>query len=119
MTSSTVREEPGSDRRSSDGPGRESSRRQEVLPLIGIAAAKTPQQQDTGRRLPFDGCVAYGTTRCADSLRRYHQPSDFVRRPAAKTVPLRIVAPPHRLALAADRALRLQVIVAAVQLLQP
>ena len=43
---------------------------------------------------------------------------DFVRCPAAKTVPLRIIAAPEFLALATDRALGVQSIIAAVEFMQ-
>ena len=43
---------------------------------------------------------------------------DFVRCPAAKKAPLRIIAAPEFLALATDRALRVQSIIAAVEFMQ-
>ena len=43
---------------------------------------------------------------------------DFVRCPAAKKVPLRIIAAPKFLALATERALGVQIIIAAVELEQ-
>ena len=49
---------------------------------------------------------------------RVVQSMDFVCCPAAKTVPLRIIAAPEFLALATDRALGVQFIIAAVELMQ-
>jgi hypothetical protein len=43
---------------------------------------------------------------------------DFVRCPAAKAVPLRIIAAPEFLALATDQALGVQSIIAAVEFMQ-
>ena len=46
---------------------------------------------------------------------RFCQPLDFVSRPSAETVPIWIIAPPHFFALAADKALGVQAVIAAVE----
>ena len=68
--------------------------------------------------MSFHGRTAYRTRRGALFSGRVIQSMDFVRCPAAKTVPLRIIAAPEFLALATDRALGVQFIIAAVELMQ-
>ena len=53
--------------------------------------------------------------RRADLTYPFCQPLDFVRCPPPKTVPLRIIAAPKFLALAADRTLGTQIVIAAVK----
>ena len=68
--------------------------------------------------MSFHGRTAYRARRGALFSGRAIQSMDFVRCPAAKMVPLRIVAAPEFLALATDRALGVQIIIAAVELMQ-
>ena len=56
--------------------------------------------------------------RCSHLHNGFCHSFNFVRRPRAEAVPLRIVAAPKFLSLAADRALGVQAIIAAVKLLQ-
>jgi len=56
--------------------------------------------------------------RCAHLRNGFCHSFNFVPRPRAEAVPLRIVAAPKFLSLAADRALRVQAVIAAVKLLQ-
>ena len=62
--------------------------------------------------------TAYRTRRRALFSGRAIQSMDFVRCPAAKTVPLRIIAAPEFLALATHRALGVQTVIAAVEFMQ-
>jgi hypothetical protein len=64
------------------------------------------------------GRTAYRTRRGALFSGRAIQPLDFVRCPGAKTVPLRVIAAPELLALATDRALGVQIVIAAVEFMQ-
>ena len=68
--------------------------------------------------MSFHGRTAYRTRRGALFSGRVIQSMDFVRCPAAKTVPLRIIAASEFLVLATDRALGVQFIIAAVELMQ-
>ena len=68
--------------------------------------------------MSFHERTAYRARRGALFSGRAIQSMDFVRCPAAKMVPLRIVAAPEFLALATDRALGVQIIIAAVELMQ-
>ena len=51
-------------------------------------------------------------------VRRAIQSLDFVHRPEAKKLPLRIITTPEFLVLTADRALGVQFVIAAVELMQ-
>jgi len=89
-----------------------------VPPLIGVAATKTSNDRKTGRGLSLHGRTAYRTRRRAVFTGRTIQPVDFVRCPEAKKVPLRIIAAPEFLSLATDRALGVQIVIAAMELMQ-
>ena len=62
--------------------------------------------------MSLDGRTAYRTRRHAVFTGRAIQSLDFVRCPEAKKVPLWIIAAPEILALATDRALGVQFIIA-------
>ena len=56
--------------------------------------------------------------RCANLRSRFSQFLDFVFRPWAKSIPQRIIAASEFLSLAADQALGMKVVIAAVELVQ-
>ena len=89
-----------------------------ALPLIGVAATKTAEDRKIGHGLSLHGRAAYRTRRPAGFMGRVVQAMDFVRRPEAKKVSLRIIAAPEFLALATDRALGVQFIIAAAEFMQ-
>ena len=95
-----------------------STGRGNVLPLIGIAAAKTLQQKYARCCLPVDGRGAYRTMRCAHVRNGFGHLLNLGRRPGAKAVPLRVIAAPKFLSLPADRALGAQIVIAAVEFAQ-
>ena len=88
------------------------------MPLIRVPTTKTPNQEYTWCGLPLDGCAAYGTMRRADPRSPFFQSLDFVRCPPAKTVPSRIIAAPEFLALAANRAFGVQIVIATLEPVQ-
>jgi len=87
-------------------------------PLIGIAATKTTDDRKIGHGMPLHRRAAYRTRRGARLISRAIQSVDFVGRPEAKKMAFRIIAAPEFLAFAADRALGVQFIIAAMQLVQ-
>ena len=89
-----------------------------MLPLIGVPTTKTLKPEYTWCRLPLDGCAAYGTRRRADPPSPFFQSLDFVRSPPAKTVPSQIIAAPEFLALAANRTLGVQIVIATLEPVQ-
>jgi hypothetical protein len=68
--------------------------------------------------MSLDGRMAHRTRRCAELIGRAIKAMDFIHRPEAEKMPLRIIAAPEFLALATDVALGVQFIIAAVQLMQ-
>ena len=87
----------------------------QVLPLIGIATTKTSEQEFPWRCLPVDECAAHRTMRRTYSRRRFCQVPDFISRPPAKRVSQWVVAASKSIALAANRALGVQIVIATVQ----
>jgi hypothetical protein len=68
--------------------------------------------------MSLHGRTAYRTRRGGLFSGQAIQSKDFVHCPAAKTVPLRVIAAPEFLALAADGALGVQIVIAAVEFMQ-
>ncbi len=79
---------------------------------------KGSKQEFTWRCLPVNGCAAYRTLRRADPCGRFSHSLNFVSGPPAETVPIWIIAAPKFLALAADRALDAQIVIAALEPMQ-
>ena len=89
-----------------------------MLPLIGIATAKTSKQEHTWCGHPFDGRAAHRTKGRAHPRNRITHALNFPIRPPAKPMPLRVIGAAQFLAFAADRAVRQQIVIAAVELTQ-
>jgi hypothetical protein len=68
--------------------------------------------------MSLHGRAAYRTRRRAPFSGRLLKSMDFVHRPGAKTGPLRVIAASQFLAPAAERALGMQRIIAAVEFMQ-
>jgi hypothetical protein len=89
-----------------------------LQPLIGVPATNTPKDRKTGHGIPLHVRAADGARRRAQFSGRAIQAPDFIGCPAAKKSPLRIVAAPEFLGLAADRARRVQLVIAALECVQ-
>jgi len=82
------------------------------MPLIGVATTKTTNNRKTGHGMSLHGRAAYRTRRRAVFTDRAIQSVDFIHCPEAKQMPLRIITAAEFFALATDRALGVQFIIA-------